>query len=165
MSAGRLSYEPWTPNENKEETLRQEMWGTVMSWLKVKFGSAITEEDLDDRQLLLLRTVMRHEEDCRVCTDAKDCPHSGARYVAVLSEVNGFNRVTVAAECGQSFASVHILQSSSCLIAALKRSNCLSSRSSSAIADPNLTFSQDITVPHISCLSVSSLFALGVHGS
>jgi len=37
MSAGRLSYEPWIPNETKEEALRQEMWGTVMSWLKVKF--------------------------------------------------------------------------------------------------------------------------------
>lgn len=110
MSAGRLSYEPWTPNENKEETLRQEMWGTVMSWLKVKFGSAITEEDLDDRQLLLLRTAMRHEEDCRMCTDSKDCPHSGARYVVVVSEVNGYNRVSVAAEVCSNISAAKVQQ-------------------------------------------------------
>ena len=111
MSAGRLSYEPWTPNANKEETLRQEMWGTVMSWLKGKFGSAIAEEDLDDRQLLLLRTAMRHEEDCRMCTDSKDCPHSGTRYVAVLSEVNGFNRVSVAAEVCSNISAAKVQQS------------------------------------------------------
>lgn len=111
MSAGRLSYEPWTPNANKEETLRQEMWGTVMSWLKVKFGSAITEEDLDDSQLLLLMTAMRHEEDCRMCTDSKDCPHSGARYVAVVSEVNGYNRVSVAAEVCSNISAAKVQQS------------------------------------------------------
>lgn len=111
MSAGRLSYEPWTPDERKEDTLRQEMWGTVMSWLKVKFGSAITEEDLDDRQLLLLRTAMRHEEDCRECTDSKDCPHSGARYVAVMAEANGFNRVNVATEVCSNISAAKVQQS------------------------------------------------------
>lgn len=111
MSAGRLSYEPWTPDERKEETLRQEMWRTAISWLKGKFGSAITEEDLDDRQLLLLRTAMRHEEDCRMCTDFKDCPHSGARYVAVVSEVNGYNRVSVAAEVCSNISAAKVQQS------------------------------------------------------
>lgn len=80
------------------EQRRRECWNIVIAWLEGKFGDVQVSE-LDDRQLLDLMAAMRHEEDCKNCTDLGRCSHSRARIVVrIFTDASGYRHFVTGAE-------------------------------------------------------------------
>lgn len=83
------------------ERMSGEMWSEVITWLRGKFKD-FDPDCLQDKQLLPLMAVMRHEQDCACCNDTAGCPHSGARMVVIEELRNGYREyVTGAVRCSK----------------------------------------------------------------